>query len=61
VLWLLGTEGTGAIGLTAEVAVFAVIDLSAKVGFGLLLVTRVAGISRRVTSGTRRPVEATAA
>lgn len=59
VLWLLGTEGTGAIGLTAEVAVFAVIDLTAKVGFGLLLVSRVAGISKQ-KSGSRssRPVEA---
>lgn len=39
VLWLLGSEGTGAISLNAEVAVFAVIDLLAKVGFGLVLVT----------------------
>ena len=39
VLWLLGSEGTGAISLTAEIAVFAVIDLAAKVGFGLALVT----------------------
>ena len=61
VLWLLGTEGAGVIGLTAEVAVFAVIDLTAKVGFGLLLVTRVAGISRRVADRSVRPVEATAA
>lgn len=58
VLWLLGTEGTGTIGLTTEVAVFAVIDLTAKVGFGLLLVTRVAAISQRVPAGTTRPVEA---
>jgi bacteriorhodopsin len=61
VLWLLGTEGAGTIGLTAEVAVFAAIDLTAKVGFGLLLVTRVAGISRRVAGRSARPVEATAA
>ncbi len=61
VLWLLGTEGTGTIGLTAEIAVFAVIDLSAKVGFGLLLVTRVVGISRRVESRDRGPVEAATA
>lgn len=39
ILWLLGSEGTGAISLNAEVAVFAVIDLLAKVGFGLVLVT----------------------
>ncbi len=39
VLWILGTEGTGSISLNTEVAVFTIIDLSAKVGFGLLLVT----------------------
>lgn len=39
VLWILGTEGTGAISLNAEVGVFAVIDLLAKVGFGIVLVT----------------------
>jgi len=39
VLWLLGSEGSDTIGLNSEVAVFAVIDLLAKVGFGLLLVT----------------------
>ncbi|MBJ7470970.1 MAG: bacteriorhodopsin [Solirubrobacteraceae bacterium] len=38
VLWLLGTEGTGVISLDAEVAVFTVIDLLAKVGFGVVLV-----------------------
>lgn len=61
VLWLLGTEGTGTIGLAAEVAVFAVVDLSAKVGFGLLLVTRVAAASGRVGGRARRSVEAEAA
>ena len=39
VLWLLGSEGTGTISLNSEIAVFAVIDLLAKVGFGLVLVT----------------------
>ena len=59
VLWLLGTEGTGTIGLTTEIAVFAIIDLTAKVGFGLLLVTRVAAMSRRLTPAANgRPVEA---
>ncbi len=61
VLWLLGTEGAGTIGLTAEIAVFAVIDLTAKVGFGMLLVTRVAGLSRRAEAGSSRPVEASVA
>lgn len=58
VLWLLGTEGTGTIGLTTEVGVFAIIDLAAKVGFGLLLVTRVAALSQRVETRSSRPVEA---
>jgi len=61
VLWLLGTEGVGAIGLGAEVAVFAVIDLTAKVGFGLLLVSRVAALSKRVEGRRSGPVEATTA
>jgi bacteriorhodopsin len=39
ILWAIGTEGTGMIGLGGEIAVFAVIDLLAKVGFGLLLVS----------------------
>lgn len=54
VLWLLGTEGTGTIGLTEEVFVFAAIDLSAKVGFGLLLVT---GIRRLAAKSAPRPGE----
>lgn len=61
VLWLLGTEGVGAIGLSAEIAVFAVIDLTAKVGFGLLLVSRVVGLSQTVDRRDRTPVEAAAA
>jgi bacteriorhodopsin len=44
VLWLLGTEGTETISLNTEVAVFAVIDLLAKVGFGVVLVTGVKGL-----------------
>jgi bacteriorhodopsin len=39
VVWLLGTEGTGAVGLTTEVAMFAVLDLLAKIGFGVVLLT----------------------
>ena len=51
VLWLLGSEGTGAISLNAEVAVFAVIDLLAKVGFGLVLVTG----AKKLTDGHAAP------
>ncbi|MBL6632906.1 MAG: bacteriorhodopsin, partial [Thermoleophilia bacterium] len=35
----LGTEGFNVIGLTGEVATFAIIDLIAKVGFGFLLLS----------------------
>lgn len=39
ILWILGTEGVNAIGITGEVATFAIIDLIAKVGFGFLLLS----------------------
>jgi bacteriorhodopsin len=54
VLWLLGTEGLSVIGLTAEVAVFAIIDLSAKVVFGIMLVSGVASLTH---GREERPVE----
>jgi len=41
ILWVLGTEGTGTLSLTGEILVFAVIDVLAKVGFGIVLVTGV--------------------
>uniref|UniRef100_A0A7S0MSK8 Rhodopsin n=1 Tax=Cryptomonas curvata TaxID=233186 RepID=A0A7S0MSK8_9CRYP len=34
-LWLLGSEGTAALGLSQEVGIFTVVDLLSKVGFGL--------------------------
>lgn len=37
ILWLVGTEGAAIIGLNAETAVFMVIDVVAKVGFGIIL------------------------
>ena len=39
ILWAIGTEGAGKVGLSTEIATFAVIDLLAKVGFGILLVS----------------------
>jgi len=45
IVWAVGTEGVGAVGLDAEVAIFAVVDLLAKVGFGLLLVAGSAKLS----------------
>lgn len=39
IVWAIGTEGAGIVGLNSEIAIFAVIDLLAKVGFGIMLVT----------------------
>lgn len=55
VVWIFGTEGTGAMSLTTEVAMFTVLDLLAKVGFGFVLLT-----SRSATHGRERPASRTA-
>jgi bacteriorhodopsin len=39
VVWVIGTEGVGAVGVSTEVFLFLVLDLLAKVGFGFLLLT----------------------
>jgi len=39
IIWAIGTEGAGKLGLSSEIAIFAVVDLLAKVGFGILLVS----------------------
>lgn len=39
VVWLLGTEGFGALSTSVEVLFFMILDLLAKVGFGFLLLT----------------------
>jgi bacteriorhodopsin len=56
ILWILGTEGTETISLNAEVTVFAIIDLLAKVGFGLVLVT---GIKKLSGAGSSAPAAST--
>jgi bacteriorhodopsin len=43
VLWLLGSEGTGALGLSQEVALTVLTDLASKVLFSLLVVSWTAG------------------
>lgn len=50
VLWVLGTEGLDVIGLTGEIAVFAVIDVLAKAGFGIVLVLGVRNAVRSTTA-----------
>jgi len=37
VVWIVGSEGLGLVGLYPETAAFMVLDLSAKVGFGIIL------------------------
>jgi bacteriorhodopsin len=37
VVWIIGSEGLGYIPLTAETAAFAALDLTAKIGFGIIL------------------------
>ena len=37
IVWIVGSEGLGLVGLYPETAAFMVLDLSAKVGFGIIL------------------------
>ena len=59
IIWLLGTEGGAVFGLNTETAVYAVVDLTAKVGFGLALVGGLRQLSG--TTAPARPVRATSA
>ena len=53
VWWLIGTEGLGRIGLGIETAGFMVLDLTAKVGFGIILLS-----SREVLDAAGEAAEA---
>ena len=46
VVWLLGTEGFGAVGSTGEVLLFLILDVLAKIGFGFLLLTNREALSQ---------------
>ncbi|CAA9397365.1 MAG: Bacteriorhodopsin-like protein, partial [uncultured Rubrobacteraceae bacterium] len=39
IVWLIGTEGFAAVGSTTEVLLFLILDILAKIGFGILLLT----------------------
>lgn len=39
IVWLIGTEGFGAVNSTVEVLLFLILDFLAKIGFGFLLLT----------------------
>jgi bacteriorhodopsin len=51
IVWIVGTEGLGLIGLYPETAAFMVLDVTAKVGFGFLLL-RSRSVLDQVTSGS---------
>ena len=50
VVWLLGTEGLGVVPLFGETALFMVLDVTAKVGFGFILLR-----SRAIMGDTSAP------
>lgn len=55
VVWLLGTEGFGAVGSATEVFLFLVLDLLAKIGFGFLLLTNRQAIADAAGGGQPQP------
>ena len=59
VVWIVGTEGLGLVPLYSETAVFMVLDVLAKVGFGFLLL-RSRSVLDQATSGTADPEVAAA-
>jgi len=50
ILWILGTEGAGVVGLGIETLLFMVLDVTAKVGFGFILLR-----SRAIMGDTEAP------
>jgi bacteriorhodopsin len=50
VVWIIGSEGLGYIGLYPETAAFMVLDLAAKVGFGIVLLRSRQTLQRAVGS-----------
>ncbi|GAC1365590.1 MAG: bacteriorhodopsin [Ktedonobacteraceae bacterium] len=50
IVWLLGTEGFNILPLSVEVIIYAILDVSAKIGFGFLLLTSGAVIGRTALS-----------
>jgi bacteriorhodopsin len=56
IVWLIGTEGAGLVGAPIEVFLYAVLDITAKVGFGLILLggLRRSGGEQQSGGGQRR-------
>jgi bacteriorhodopsin len=56
IVWLVGTEGLNVVGLYAETAGFMILDLLAKVGFGVILV-RSRSVIEQATAARGRPAD----
>jgi bacteriorhodopsin len=54
IVWLLGTEGFGAVGSSVEVFLFLILDFLAKIGFGFLLLTNRQALADASTGGVVR-------
>ncbi len=50
IVWLLGTEGTGLLNIQVEVILYMILDVSAKVGFGYLLLSNRAALTESTTA-----------
>lgn len=50
IVWLLGTEGTGLLSIQVEVILYMILDVSAKVGFGYLLLSNRAALTESSTA-----------
>lgn len=51
IVWLLGTEGFSAVGITTEIFFFLILDFLAKIGFGILLLTNREAIGQAFSGG----------
>jgi bacteriorhodopsin len=48
IVWYFGVDGVGTLDYTTEIALFAVLDLVAKVGFGVLVISGVRRLQREI-------------
>ncbi len=53
IVWLIGTEGFNLVPLAVEVIIYAILDVTAKIGFGFLLLTSGAVLGRAAMSQGR--------
>jgi len=53
IVWLLGTEGSGLLNIQTEVILYAILDVSAKVGFGFLLLSNRAALTESSTTAAQ--------